>query len=104
METLSARSVSPFKLLRTEPAEMTVAAPCDAVLATRLSGLTQVQKDAGRTVDALTRDERRPDQAKQPRRRAFHGVDHSSSHFAADIVARATPDVTALRPSSAATR
>ena len=38
----------------------------DAMLATGLSRLTQVQKDAGRAVDALTRDERRPNQAKQP--------------------------------------
>jgi hypothetical protein len=38
----------------------------DAMLAARLSGLTQVQEDAGRAVDPLTRDEGRPDQTQQP--------------------------------------
>ncbi len=40
--------------------------PGDAVLATGLSGLPQVQEDARGAVDALTRGERRTDQAKQP--------------------------------------
>ena len=38
----------------------------DAMLAAGLSGLTQVQEDARRAVDPLTRDERRPDQTQQP--------------------------------------
>ena len=40
--------------------------PRDAVLAAGLSRLTQVQEHTRGTVDALTRDERRPDQPEQP--------------------------------------
>jgi hypothetical protein len=43
------------------------AQPRDAVLAARLSGFTQIEEDAGRAVDAVARNERRPNQAKQPR-------------------------------------
>ena len=38
----------------------------DAVLATGLAGLPEVQEDARGAVDALTRGERRADQAEQP--------------------------------------
>jgi hypothetical protein len=40
--------------------------PPDAVLAAGLSRLTQIEEDAGGAVDAVTRDERRPNQTKQP--------------------------------------
>jgi hypothetical protein len=40
--------------------------PCDAVLAAGLSGLSQVEKDTRRAVNALTRGKRRTDQAEQP--------------------------------------
>ena len=41
--------------------------PRDTMLAASLSCLTQVQEHARGAVDALTRDERRTDQAEQPR-------------------------------------
>jgi hypothetical protein len=39
--------------------------PGDAMLAARLAGFPQVKEDTGRTVDAVTRRERRPNQTKQ---------------------------------------
>ena len=39
--------------------------PCDAVLTTGLSSLAQIQEDARGAGDALTRGERRTDQAEQ---------------------------------------
>ena len=40
--------------------------PRDAMLAAGLSGFTQIEEDARSAVDAVTRDERRANQAKQP--------------------------------------
>jgi hypothetical protein len=37
--------------------------PRDAMFAARLAGFTQIKEDARSTVDAVTRDDRRPDQA-----------------------------------------
>src|SRR5688572_21522199 len=39
---------------------------CDAMLATGLSGLAQIEEDARGAVDAVTRDERRTNEAQQP--------------------------------------
>ena len=40
---------------------------CDAMFAARLAGFAQTEEDARGTVDAVTRDERRPDQTQEPR-------------------------------------
>ena len=40
--------------------------PGDPMLAAGLARFTKIKEDAGSAVDAVTGDERRPDQAKEP--------------------------------------